>query len=355
MKKVTSLATKQNVFFGVLAVASLFLATGMWACDSCGCSASATDSAKTCTAEASKSTCDSTEQVSVKKSCDATEQVSVTKSCDKKESCEAAKNCEYAKTGEGAKACPVADKCEAAKTCEYVKSGKCPTSCCAVKTGNGSSSCTVAVTAKQKSSCSSTTASAYTKECPEAKSCHTQEVAKHNHPHHKTIVETAVSTGKFKTLTTALKAAGLVEALEGKGPFTVFAPTDKAFAKLPKGTVATLLKPENRSKLQAVLKYHVVAGKEFTASTLSNRSLKTLQGSKIRAKTCPKNGVSINNARVTKADIRTKNGVIHVINTVLLPPAKQAEGVSGKQETSTPTAYDNAGSEKKTCGKTCGK
>jgi uncharacterized surface protein with fasciclin (FAS1) repeats len=246
--------------------------------------------------------------------------VSVAKECESKNTCPAAQNCEYAKTGKGAKACSVADKCDAA------------------------SSCTSAEASKSSEGCST------------AKSCGTETaVRKKHHHHHGTIVETAVSTGRFKTLTTALKAAGLVEALQGKGPFTVFAPTDKAFAKLPKGTVATLLKPENRCKLKAVLKYHVIAGKEFTSNTLSNRSLKTVHGSKIRVTTCPKTGVRINNARVTKADIRTKNGVIHVINTVLLPPAKQAEGDSGKQETSTPTAYSNESSQKRSCTKKCGK
>ena len=133
------------------------------------------------------------------------------------------------------------------------------------------------------------------------------------------IVETAVAAGQFKTLAAALEAAELIEALKGNGPFTVFAPTDEAFAKLPAGTVATLLKPENKEKLKAVLLYHVVPG-NVTAdqvTKLNGRSVKTLQGSSIKVKTA--HGVQVDNAKVTQADIKASNGVIHVIDTVLMP------------------------------------
>jgi len=133
------------------------------------------------------------------------------------------------------------------------------------------------------------------------------------------IVETAVAAGQFKTLAAALEAAGLIEALKGNGPFTVFAPTDEAFAKLPAGTVETLLKPENKEKLKAVLLYHVVPG-NVTADQvmkLNGQSVKTLQGSSIKVKTT--HGVRVDNAQVTQTDIKASNGVIHVIDTVLMP------------------------------------
>ena len=133
------------------------------------------------------------------------------------------------------------------------------------------------------------------------------------------IVETAVAAGQFKTLAAALEAAGLIEALKGTGPFPVFAPTDEAVAKLPAGTVETLLKPENKEKLKAVLLYHVVSG-NVTAdqvTKLNGRSVKTLQGSSIKVKTS--HGVQVDNAKVTQADIKASNGVIHVIDTVLMP------------------------------------
>jgi uncharacterized surface protein with fasciclin (FAS1) repeats len=134
------------------------------------------------------------------------------------------------------------------------------------------------------------------------------------------IVETAVHAGQFKTLCAALKAAGLVETMEGKGPFTVFAPTDAAFAKLPKGVVANLLKPENKAKLVSILTYHVVAGKVMAAQAehmKNGAKVKTLNGKEITIHN--KHGVEINNAKVIKADIVCSNGVIHVINKVLLP------------------------------------
>jgi len=131
------------------------------------------------------------------------------------------------------------------------------------------------------------------------------------------IVDTAVNAGSFKTLTAALQAAGLVDTLKGKGPFTVFAPTDEAFAKLPAGTVETLLKPENKAKLVGILTYHVVPGNVKAADVVKLTSAKTVQGQTVAIDA--KDGVKINNANVVKADIETSNGVIHVIDTVLLP------------------------------------
>ena len=132
------------------------------------------------------------------------------------------------------------------------------------------------------------------------------------------IVDTAVAAGSFNTLAAALKAAGLVDTLKGPGPFTVFAPTDAAFAKLPAGTVDNLLKPENREKLKAILTYHVVAGK-VTASQVSGlKSAKTVQGSE--AKISVAGGkVKVDNATVVKTDVMASNGVIHVIDTVIMP------------------------------------
>jgi uncharacterized surface protein with fasciclin (FAS1) repeats len=133
------------------------------------------------------------------------------------------------------------------------------------------------------------------------------------------VVETAVAAGQFKTLAAALEAAELIDALKGDGPFTVFAPTDEAFAKLPAGTVEMLLKPENRDKLKAVLLYHVVQGNVMAdqVTKLNGRSVKTLQGSSIKVKTS--HGVRVDNAKVIQTDIKASNGVIHVIDTVLMP------------------------------------
>jgi uncharacterized surface protein with fasciclin (FAS1) repeats len=134
----------------------------------------------------------------------------------------------------------------------------------------------------------------------------------------KDIVDTAVAAGQFKTLAAALTAAGLVPTLKGPGPFTVFAPTDAAFAKLPKGTVEDLLKPENKAKLTAILTYHVVAGKVMAADVVKLTSAKTLQGG--TATVSAKAGaVMIDGAHVTSTDIVASNGVIHVIDTVLMP------------------------------------
>lgn len=134
----------------------------------------------------------------------------------------------------------------------------------------------------------------------------------------KDIVDTAVSAGSFKTLTTALKAAGLVQTLKGKGPFTVFAPTDEAFAKLPAGTLESLLKPANKQKLTAILTYHVVAGNVKAADVVKLSSVKTLNGQSVMIKT-EGGKVRLNGATVVQADIITTNGTIHVIDTVLLP------------------------------------
>ena len=131
------------------------------------------------------------------------------------------------------------------------------------------------------------------------------------------VVDTAVGAPNFKTLVAAVKAAGLVDALKGDGPFTVFAPTDAAFAKLPKGTVESLLKPENKDKLVAILTYHVVPGKVKAADVVKVKSAKTVQGQIVKVDAS--NGVKINDAKVEKADIECSNGVIHVIDTVLLP------------------------------------
>jgi uncharacterized surface protein with fasciclin (FAS1) repeats len=135
----------------------------------------------------------------------------------------------------------------------------------------------------------------------------------------KDIVDTAVAAGKFNTLAAALKAAGLVDTLKGAGPFTVFAPTDEAFAKLPAGTVETLLKPENKAKLVSILTYHVVAGKVTSKEVAGMKSGKTVNGKEVAVET--KGGkVMINTATVVKPDIEASNGVIHVIDAVLMPP-----------------------------------
>jgi uncharacterized surface protein with fasciclin (FAS1) repeats len=142
--------------------------------------------------------------------------------------------------------------------------------------------------------------------------------------HADDIVDTAVKAGSFKTLVAAVKAAGLVDTLKGPGPFTVFAPTDAAFKKLPSGTVEGLLKPANKAKLAAILTYHVVPGKVKAADLTGKRlSVATVQGQKVKID--GRHGVKVNNARVVKADIGTSNGVIHVIDNVLLPPSAAAK------------------------------
>ncbi len=132
------------------------------------------------------------------------------------------------------------------------------------------------------------------------------------------IVDTAVSAGSFETLVAAVQAAGLVDTLKGDGPFTVFAPTDEAFAKLPAGTVENLLKPENKDQLVAILTYHVVPGKVKAADVVKLDSAKTVQGQEVAIEVAD-GGVKIDGANVVKTDIVTANGVIHVIDSVILP------------------------------------
>jgi uncharacterized surface protein with fasciclin (FAS1) repeats len=134
-----------------------------------------------------------------------------------------------------------------------------------------------------------------------------------------TIVDVASSVGDFSTLVAAVKAAGLVDTLSGPGPFTVFAPTNAAFAKLPKGTLESLLKPENKAKLQKILTYHVLAGK-VPSTAIKPGAVKTVEGNTVALKTMGRS-VMVNNAKVIKADIPASNGVIHVIDTVILPPS----------------------------------
>jgi len=134
----------------------------------------------------------------------------------------------------------------------------------------------------------------------------------------KDIVDTAVAAGSFKTLTAALQAAGLVDTLKSKGPFTVFAPTDEAFAKLPKGTVEDLLKPENKAKLVSILTYHVVPGEVLASQVIKMNSAKTVDGESLTIKV-ESGAVMVDNAKVTKTDILCSNGVIHVIDSVMLP------------------------------------
>jgi uncharacterized surface protein with fasciclin (FAS1) repeats len=133
------------------------------------------------------------------------------------------------------------------------------------------------------------------------------------------IVDTAVAAGQFNTLAAALQAAGLVETLKGDGPFTVFAPTDDAFDKLPAGTVDDLLKPENKDKLTAILTYHVVPGSVMAADVVKLQEAETVNGAPLRISTSG-DAVMINDATVTTADIQASNGIIHVIDSVLLPP-----------------------------------
>lgn len=163
-------------------------------------------------------------------------------------------------------------------------------------------------------------------ECPSTASStvvqHTTQKVAEAQP--KDIVDTAVGAGTFKTLAAALTAADLVDALKGKGPFTVFAPTDEAFSKLPEGTVETLLKPENKAQLQAILTYHVVAGKVDSSQVVKLSEATTLNGKQV--KIMVKDGkVMVNDATVTATDIETSNGIIHVIDKVILPPNDSKE------------------------------
>lgn len=139
-----------------------------------------------------------------------------------------------------------------------------------------------------------------------------------SHARESDIVDTAVGAGSFETLVAAVKAAGLVDALKGDGPFTVFAPSDEAFAKLPAGTVENLLKPENKDQLVAVLTYHVIPGKVMSGAVVgTQQAVTTLQGGKLAINGL--SGVRVNDARVVTPNVAASNGVIHVIDRVLLP------------------------------------
>lgn len=137
----------------------------------------------------------------------------------------------------------------------------------------------------------------------------------------KDIVETAVAAESFETLTAALKAGGLVEALQGDGPFTVFAPTDEAFDALPEGTLDMLLKPENKEKLVAILKYHVVSGSVMAEKAMTLTEAETLNGENVSIEK-KDDGLYVGGAKVVKPDIKTSNGVIHVVDKVILPPSE---------------------------------
>jgi uncharacterized surface protein with fasciclin (FAS1) repeats len=133
----------------------------------------------------------------------------------------------------------------------------------------------------------------------------------------KSVVALASSSDDFQTLVAAIKAAGLVDVLQAEGPYTVFAPTDEAFAKLPQGTLENLLKPENKEQLIAILKYHVVPGKVMAADVRTMQA-QTVQGQKVQLKVSEE-GVYVDNAKVVKTDLMADNGVVHVIDTVILP------------------------------------
>jgi uncharacterized surface protein with fasciclin (FAS1) repeats len=150
-----------------------------------------------------------------------------------------------------------------------------------------------------------------------------------------TIVDVATANGSFKTLTAALQAADLIDILQSDGPFTVFAPTDAAFAKLPKGTVEMLLKPENKAELVRILTYHVVSGKVLSSSLKSGK-VETVEGSPINV-VVGKKDVMLNKSKVTGVDVAASNGVIHVIDTVLLPPTKPTASKPSSKSTA-PTA-----------------
>ena len=137
----------------------------------------------------------------------------------------------------------------------------------------------------------------------------------------ETIVSLAAGNENLSTLVAAVKAAGLVETLSADGPYTVFAPTNEAFAALPEGTVENLLKPENKDQLIAVLTYHVVSGDAYSKDLSNGQGIKTVEGDKVEVKINSK-GVMINNAKVVAADVKATNGVVHVIDHVLLPPSE---------------------------------
>jgi len=146
---------------------------------------------------------------------------------------------------------------------------------------------------------------------------HSKQAAAASSAASKDIVAVAAGADNFKTLVAAVKAAGLVETLQGKGPYTIFAPTDAAFAKLPAGTVESLLKPENRDKLVAILTYHVLPGKVMAAD-VKTMEAKTVQGQSVKLVVSAE-GVTVDSAKVIKTDVMAQNGVIHAIDTVILP------------------------------------
>lgn len=150
-------------------------------------------------------------------------------------------------------------------------------------------------------------------------SAHEARMPQHDRAQRADIVDTAIGAGQFQTLAAALQAAGLIDTLKGEGPFTVFAPTDEAFRALPAGTVARLLRPENRAELTRILTYHVVPGR-VTADQLSGQQVRPNTVAGLRLDIDARQGVSVNNARVVQADVAASNGVIHVIDRVLLPP-----------------------------------
>lgn len=145
-------------------------------------------------------------------------------------------------------------------------------------------------------------------------------------PSDKTIPEVAIAAGKFSTLIAAVKAAGLADVLSGPGPFTVFAPTDEAFAKLPANTVQDLLKPENKQKLADILKYHVVAGRVYSEAVVDLKAVKSITGAPISVNVNI-DGVKMNSSKFLATDLDASNGVIHVIDAVLMPPVKTVEAV----------------------------
>lgn len=162
------------------------------------------------------------------------------------------------------------------------------------------------------------------------------------------LVETADKAGAFKTLLAAAQAAGLAEVLANDGPFTIFAPTDEAFAKLPAGTVESLLKPENRGQLASILKYHVVAGRVYSEDAVAAKSAKTLQGGNLHV-TVSGGRAKVNDAGLVTTDLDASNGVIHVIDSVLLPPEKPAKVGATPSTTTRNVAATCDGSASSTC------
>lgn len=162
-------------------------------------------------------------------------------------------------------------------------------------------------------------------QCSSSKNAHTRKAnwskwTSNNHDSNTNLVELAAGTENLSTLVAAVKAAGLVETLQGDGPFTIFAPTNEAFAALPKGTLEQLLKPENKDELVKILTYHVVSGNVTSSKLYDNQSAGTVQGSNIKIRIY-ENAIKVNDATVIKANIQGKNGVVHLIDRVILPPA----------------------------------